>query len=526
MFKSLYTTQKVAIQFFIHRYGLTNLSPLFSCIILIMKGKQTKIKDRNNSSTNRKTSVKYAKKKQYYEDILKVDPGKLRSYHYKYIHTEYPKWCCKTYMKPMFNDIGPYQWKKLNIKLQKIYNKMDGLSFYRRQALVIKKLAGQKSINLGSQNNVYLDQLLLDYHKSKVDCRIVTAFPSTTDEELTKLKTLLKSEYIIYGHKKISLSGKAAAALLYQLTASDSNITSHAGFSKLSNKYGWNDESDIKSIDVWLVDTISYKNVVKLQKKLKSISPNVQCDSYFIKSVESAQIYFNKNSLDFLEKQSLKRHLGIKFKKCRTFMNTFKKWVYMNCDLINKDRFLILSGGMLYTYGLRSCNDLDMLISPYPNPINTDMKNKIHKYLIDEKTMLPFIDAYEPKMRWLDFWHEWHETWAGEFGAKNMLETIHNPEFHFYFMGLKFIILEGEISRRNLRSRPSAIADLIMIEKLLGIKTTINPVYSKIIKDDKILKYPKDKFVKYVKYYLKSKYNYVMSASDIVEYVNFGSHKI
>jgi hypothetical protein len=153
--------------------------------------------------------------------------------------------------------------------------------------------------------------------------------------------------------------------------------------------------------------------------------------------------------------------------------------------------------------------------------MDSELSNKIEKYLINDNKKFPFIDAYSPNLKWLDFWGEWHPKWANDFGAKNMLETIHNPQYHFYFMGVKFIILEAEISRRNLRSRPSAIADLIMIDKLMNIKVNINPIETKIIKDNKVIKYPKQYFANYVKSYLWKKYHYVMSINDINKYIHF-----
>ena len=105
--------------------------------------------------------------------------------------------------------------------------------------------------------------------------------------------------------------------------------------------------------------------------------------------------------------------------------------------------------------------------------------------------------------------------------TNNFYDVVFNPKYHYYFMGIKFVVLEAEIVRRNIRSRPSAIADLIMMEKTMGIKTDINPIQPFVMKEGKKLYYPKEKFANFVKYYLRNKYNLKMDVATIKTYMTF-----
>lgn len=488
-----------------------------------LKHSKRKGKKRTNSRTNKRTSSKFKNKKEFFNNLLALDEGQIKSYHYPYFFTHYPQWCCKMNLAPTYNDVKPYQWLKLNKKLQDLYKDFIEFDFYQKQEEKIKELAKNKPIQISSQGDLYLDQLLLDFIKTRNNCRIITVFPNTSKEDFNRVASFLKSRYLLYAYKEIKLTGKGAMSLLYQLEALDPHNITYKEFQKSIEELGWENIEDKHRVRILVVELETIDDIKRLDKELRTMIIKFHLTKYFIQTVEVGQLYFNQNSVKFLERQDLKRHLGISFRKCRTFLNSFKKWLLKNSTLIDKDRFLILSGCMLYTHGLRSCTDLDMFISPYPEPMDEEFNRKVEKYLINEKKKLPFIDAYSPNLKWLDFWGEWHPKWASDFGAKNMLETIHNPKYHFYFIGVKFIILEAEISRRNLRSRPSAIADLIMMDKLMGIKIDINPIENMIIKDNKEVRYPKQYFANYVKSYLWKKYHYVMSIPEINKYITFVS---
>lgn len=55
------------------------------------------------------------------------------------------------------------------------------------------------------------------------------------------------------------------------------------------------------------------------------------------------------------------------------------------------------------------------------------------------------------------------------FGADDIFEIFSNPKFHFHFMGIKFLCIEGFIKRLINRSRASSYVDLLALEKINGI---------------------------------------------------------
>ena len=191
----------------------------------------------------------------------------------------------------------------------------------------------------------------------------------------------------------------------------------------------------------------------------------------FYKTIEHGQIYFCQNSLDFLEQQLLDRHIGVSMRKSRIILATFKRWLCQNVSLSDRRGYIIFSGAVLYAYGIRNIHDIDIYI---------DVKsytNEVEQYLIDKDTRFYFVDTTMPNTSaWKAYWHKWGNRWAQMMGADDFNDVVYNPKFHFYYMGMKFLCLNGDIERRLIRQRPRSMVDLIKINQLLNMNIKITSI--------------------------------------------------
>ena len=251
----------------------------------------------------------------------------------------------------------------------------------------------------------------------------------------------------------------------------------------------------------------------------------------FIEAINLSKIYFNKNSIDFLNNQILENISINKLNYSNIIFNTFITYLFKNIELFDIDKFLLFSGIILKIYGIRQCTDIDFYIWDNIKEIKTkNFLNKIETKLLNKDTKFYFIDGFTKFINnnkyWNKYWDDdWYIEWANMFGANHISETVFNPKYHFYYLGLKFITLDAEITKRKKRHRPAAVADLIMINKLLNKNIIIDPIPKKILDvNTNYTKYKiinKYKFLNTLKYYLKSKYNKHYHMEQLKEMVKF-----
>jgi hypothetical protein len=182
---------------------------------------------------------------------------------------------------------------------------------------------------------------------------------------------------------------------------------------------------------------------------------------------------------------------------------------------LEQSKFLLLAGSVLAIHGIRRSSDIDFFISNLPESADTSTISKITDIFMKDNEKLFFFDGYHPKVRWEEFWSDWHKEWAGYFGANSMLECVHNPKYHFYFCGVKCIILQAEIERRNIRSRPAAVVDLIMINRLLNKSIKLKPIKNDTIKNNIIKNKGKSEFINTMNHWIKKKYDTILTEEEL-----------
>lgn len=454
-------------------------------------------------------------KKQYISEIFN-DNEKIKDDHLKYFYTKYPNMCCDFKdIKPFFDDIKPFGYYGLAVKIGDMYKDVKHNTFIGD---FLKNIQG---LNLNKNNyketlyvkpdDIYLNYLMVYYVQSRPNIKILTRWPNC---ELKPEDIESKITGNFYAKKKIEISGNASLSLLYQMYGYTNHHKKAKELESYSKALGWSSLEDVKELHVYVYED----DPIEL--------PDTHTTTTFMEAMTVSKIYFNKNSLYCLEKQVIERMLSFRFRKCRILFNTFINYLFQNIYLFDINKFLVLSGSILYTFGVRACSDVDFFIGNDPEEIKTpEFLEKIENFLLNENTKFFFTDGYTrllgEKKYWSDFWDEWHYRWAQLFGAEHISETIFNPKYHYYFMGIKIMYLDADLARRNVRGRPAAVADLLKANELLGLNIKINPIPKEVIKDDVVRKTNPDKFLDIVKYFLKRRYQSNVTVDELREQIQF-----
>lgn len=390
----------------------------------------------------------------YLERVSKILRTKcIKEENLQHYCTKYPEWNNTYSIRPMFDNIEPFLY----------YQPLEKLNYDSKIIDIAKKLSGS-TISLTDKKT---DQIILEYIKCRPRCLLIMMRYKKINPDL--LKYLSGVGYVYY-IKHIKLTFRAYRSLIYQIYAD-------------TKQYNKIDEIDVLLkdtfkfdknggyISVIVFDNINNKPLAILHSKINKyvITSNAfYITPLFYRTIEHAQIYFCTNSLKFLEEQSLERHIMPNMRKSRVLLSTFRNWISNNIDLKSRRSFLIMSGCILYIYGIRNIHDIDVYID------DTSYNEEIDKYLLNDETKFYFVDSIMPNSnKWKPYWNNWSIKWANIIGAETFKEVVYNPKYHFYYLGLKFMVIQGDIERRLIRQRPRSIVDLIKINEILGYKIKI-----------------------------------------------------
>lgn len=170
-------------------------------------------------------------------------------------------------------------------------------------------------------------------------------------------------------------------------------------------------------------------------------------------------IFLGIETLYFLEHQNTTRYRALmkdpKAAKSNAMFNDFFK----NHNSYPENS-LIISGSTLHAYGTTYTSDIDMFI------INADrpkMPEQVEYYSFQDGQLVHPADISAGRVEY------WTKTWPNTFGAENLETVLHDPRFHFTFLGAKFMSIKGTIQRLISRAAPAAYVDLIMLKKMNNI---------------------------------------------------------
>jgi len=204
----------------------------------------------------------------------------------------------------------------------------------------------------------------------------------------------------------------------------------------------------------------------------------------------------------------------------------YRNWLWRTVPNQDQWRFMMFSSAILFAYGVRAPNDIDLYIH------RTSDEEELPLELIDHLYTNIRFPWLEPSCRGLGAWvrggaHErlytWFlRDWPQMSGGDSMMDMVNNPSHHFYFLGLKCISLKADLVRRVSRQRPAAYADLIAITQQSRIPellpVEIPPLPKEFWMNRKLVKLlPEDQhhFVKTTRSYLRARYGVLLSTNEV-----------
>ncbi len=455
--------------------------------------------------------------------------------------------CCDIDLVPMFDNIKDFDYLGPIKQLSKYYKD----TYYDELLERVKYQKIEAPIYI-KDYNYDMDEILMQYIKCIKGSSVLVVWPKALAAAVntafqgniknTNFYKELEKNGKVHGIKEMNLTRKQVQGLIYQIYYDKDgfkSIKAIKGKQESSNANEYKNKFFIIFYKATKFTEISGKDA-PLKNKLREILRNDSNDkesklNFFLhvsdnhtQVYELSQLFCNKNSMRVLQYQRLDRIFYNDFYKSQVVLMTFKNWLYQRIHPLDHIRFLLLSGITLYTMGMRQASDLDMIIYPYPreNTKTPDLNKLIDHYLMHEKTRLANVEgAMEREDGWYlgdvkhDYMKEWQGTiWPNLYGSKSIAETILNPKFHYYYMGLKMIITKAEIERRKHRARPAAYADLIAMMEILHVDIDFPEFPKGYWSAHEYYEYtPKkiNELFKKITFYLRKRYNIKKSPDEI-----------
>lgn len=187
---------------------------------------------------------------------------------------------------------------------------------------------------------------------------------------------------------------------------------------------------------------------------------------------EISQVIFNDLSMEILDLIRLDRILTKQFYQTIYNHLIYKRFLYSKVSTLDQIRFVLFSCSALFSLGNTYCKDIDLLV--YSEYLGPEIKMTIDEYFKNDRFNL--IDFHmkgfgewtvHGKKTYLNDWFV--KEWPNLYGSKDIEQSTFDPQFYFYFMGMKIISYKADIIRRVKRNRATSYTDLIMLDYFNGL---------------------------------------------------------
>jgi endonuclease/exonuclease/phosphatase family metal-dependent hydrolase len=383
-------------------------------------------------------------------------------------------------------------------------------NFFYNENLNTKSKKGIEIIKSNPDIINYLEDMLLQYVKTIPNMKTIILWPTSNwfkNVNTKKIFELLCSKGKIFYSKDLYLDGRTAQSLIYQIYihTSRNKTLEHLNFN-LEQK-GWeNIYSKKLPVKIIFYEYLgNQKEISGSEAKFKNEIRNVlktpemriydilHINDTFQEAIDNSSLFLNQNSLEHLSKMNISRLIQInKTSQGRSsyfMINTLKKTLFNNFDLIDINRFIFNSSMVLYSYCQRANNDIDGYI--FMENLDKDFKNNYQQlFYSNSNDFFNFFDlSAKDTPRYQEYITKFYNKIVQIYSIPNYEEVIFNPKYHFYFFGLKINILQLEIIKKIYRFKPKGFADLIALNKIKKCN----------------IKFPK--IPKTIKYYYKDEIN-------------------
>jgi len=427
------------------------------------------------------------------------------------------EWCCKTQIKPLYD----------NINIDDYFEP-------------IKKLAKEnKYINVPKELN---DDVIHYYIKSMTNISIIVVYPAALKhpKQVDKLIDSLNEKGKIHYVKDLKINYFMAYNLVYQLYANEKRMKSNTQILYKINRLGFTNINSVNSIKVivYSLNDESIKNNININGS--SANFKMELRDIFVKediitttydkeddryprgydylhvsdnsnqSYEYAGIFFHENSIHFLEKQKSWRLLEMS--KAINNFNKIKEFMY-GYSMLELEKLLLNSSVVLFSHGIREANDIDGILLN-SNSIDDDKIKDLNK-----------DGTIDISYKFNDEWLTELNSRAKIMGATDYTELVLNPKYYYYFMGLKILRLKYDIKIRFIRERPAQLTDLLIIRQMfmLNYKLSIPEQTKKFNDKDNttnITDVDTNRYLETIKFYLKIRYKIDLTIEQIKVWIN------
>jgi len=358
--------------------------------------------------------------------------------------------------KDLFNPIFNY-WRDIKCKNIQLNDELNAV------------LNANKII---TQYNKYIDNACYHSVIQYENIHLMLFFQTEREKAFDFYLTNCKHTHLLYGIKTMTLDRQTMIHILYQLQYQD--IKNYDTLiEKIENDHKWINSNEMIKIQLFMLIKKNNYRGQNLTKESMIFSKDRDMKQLI------ASIFYCENSIEVCRDQNLRNilceennELIDQFQKIKTFLRSYSTQI--------QNKVMLYSSIVLFIYGLRVHNDIDM----YIDTIDIKTRNSISQFL-DEMNSVDY--SIKNTQKWPSHWDIWLDAWATKCGAKYFEEIIGMQDYHFYFCGIKIIKLDVDIVRRLERKRPAACADLIMInEKLhkniqIGVFPKVQVEYKKMI---------------------------------------------
>ena len=420
---------------------------------------------------NSKKSIGELIKKLY--KITDLNYSTLNCYYLNTKNNYFPK-----FIKPMYDNIKPYDYiepiKRLYKRFPSKYYKylIDNYKFDSNSNNT-KRLDFYDKMNL-----IDLDEIMLQYVKTRPNCFIITLWPIFSDWIDDTIKYLESNGNVYY--KKI-IDFKPRGLVNYLCGVYD-EFSNNDVLKIALGKYDWIRLPDSKSnkIAIIIFDNVNDLKLAGIASKFKSIlrdwaldkiaQSNINIDNirtndllhindFFYQTKEYCEMVLNSNSINLLNNRLYEKIYNNFYEDSRLKIETYRKSIYSNLNLETINSLFLISGTTLYFYGFRPLDDIDGICINYDNDFynkndnNSNETKKIIKMFCDKSTRIFYTDfGTINSTYWKMSWSKSNSIIANYFNITDFSEICWNPKYHHYHKGIKNYIIDFEFYNKIQRT--------------------------------------------------------------------------
>jgi endonuclease/exonuclease/phosphatase family metal-dependent hydrolase len=404
------------------------------------------------------------------------------------------------------------------------------------------KLSGYylNSKNLSEDETVDLEEILFHYIKTRPNMKTIILWPTSgwykKNDILRNTLQFLKSKGNIFYQKKVDFNYYQAANLifhLYMTTSRNKNMnhidfnTQMKGWKKTTSTtkypiliifYEYNgNQNDITGSNAYFKTELRSFFTKATVKELRNYDI-LHINDFYSETLDNAGLFLNENSLEILKNANIFKLTKIINDFNVYAINSYKKILHNNFSLLEIERFILTGCFVIFTYGTKSFGDLDGTVLYDPVPDESFLKKYQTWFDITGNNYQPYIDlTMQNTLRYKDFIGVFKNKIAKILGARNLRELILNPKYHYYFFGLKTIILPYELIQKVFRFRPKSLVDIIKVGDIIKKKFKI-PKIPSFVNDPFYYKenMSKTNILKIMENYFKTHYFEKITSTDIL----------